>query len=277
MKQNKLFLPALLVIVAILAYSQLRSASQDNAAKANPTETTATPASQTCDTITSVLPLEGKPEQILKRSSYTVSYNSSTLIPNYVTWTLHAGDDNGPAERPSNNAWHEDKELTLPRPTNADYAKSGWDRGHMCPAGDRKYSQDALYETFMFANACPQNHRLNSSDWNEIELACRRWANKFGALRIVSGPILFKKKHATIGANKVVVPEAFFKVVLCLGDSPKGIGFVCRNEAEGNHTKDYYVHSIADVERITGYTFFPYLPSDIKDNVKGRANIEDWE
>ena len=67
-------------------------------------------------------------------------------------------------------------------------------------------------------------------------MSCRRWAEKYGDIYIVCGPILFSQEHETIGPNKIVVPEAFFKVVLCLNGKPKGIGFICRN-TDGDRRK----------------------------------------
>jgi len=145
----------------------------------------------------------------------------------------------------------------------------------MCPAGDNKWDAEAMYETFLMTNMCPQNARLNSGDWNEIEMACRRWARKYGEVFIVCGPILMNRQHATIGKNRVVVPEAFFKVVLCLNGEPKGIGFVCRN-TDGNRPKDLYVNTIAQVERITGLRFFQNLDLEVAEQVKSVADLDAW-
>lgn len=220
------------------------------------------------------LPLNNKSEQILFRKGYTVSYNNDNKIPNWVAWHLTAEHASGQIRRP-NNAWHEDMQVPVPRATISDYKGSGWSRGHMCPAGDNKWDSDAMYESFLFTNCCPQDANLNSGDWNQIEMACRRWAEQYGDIYIVCGPILFNRKHETIGPNKVVVPEAFFKVVLCLKGSPKGIGFIRRN-SDTSRRKDLYVNSIKEVERITGITFFPLLPKEISDAVKSKANLKDW-
>lgn len=222
------------------------------------------------------LPLKNTPEQILYRNYYVTSYNKDTRMPNWVAWHLSPNHTEGQVKRPG-NAWHEDTEVPTPRATAADYKGSGWTRGHMCPAGDNKWDSDAMYNSFLFTNCCPQNANLNSGTWNQIEMSTRRWAERWGDLYIVCGPILFKQKHQTIGKNKVVVPEAFFKVIVCLNKKhPKGIGFICRN-TDGNRKKDLYVNSIKQVERITGMTFFPHLPKDLADKVKNDADIEDWE
>ena len=127
-----------------------------------------------------------------------------------------------------------------------------------------------MYESFLLTNVCPQHANLNSGVWNQIEISCRQWAAKYGDLYIVCGPIYFNQEHDTIGYNRVVVPEAFFKVVLCLNDKPKGIGFICRN-TDGNKKKDLYVHSINQIERITGYTFFPHLSPSVTELVKAKV------
>lgn len=215
------------------------------------------------------------PSQILRRTSYITSYNKETKLPNWVAWHLTAEHATGFVPRPQ-NAWREDEEVPRPRATYYDYKGSGWTRGHMCPAGDNKWSSYAMYDTFLFTNCCPQNGNLNSGDWNQIEMSCRRWAEKYGDIYIVCGPVLFRQEHERIGENRVVVPEAFFKVVICLNGKPKGIGFICRNTS-GGRNRDFYVNSIRQVERITGITFFPYLPKEIDIPVKDEVDLEAWD
>lgn len=217
---------------------------------------------------------KGTPEQILKRTGYVASYNKTTLLPNWVAWHLTAERTEGSAKR-SGVDFAEDTEVPEPRATDWDYYNSGYDRGHMCPAADNKWSKKAMEESFLFTNMCPQNGNLNRGDWNEMEMACRKWAKKYGDLYIVCGPILYKGKHKTIGENKVVVPEAFFKVVLRTGDDPQAIGFIYKNTS-GNRPKDSYVNTVDEVERITGIDFFPSLPDDVEKNVEATADIANW-
>lgn len=217
---------------------------------------------------------EGTPEQILKRTGYVTSYNRTTLLPNWVAWHLTAERTEGSAKR-SDVDFAEDNEVPEPRATDWDYYNSGYDRGHMCPAADNKWSKKAMEESFFFTNMCPQNSNLNRGDWNEMEMACRKWAKKYGGIYIVCGPILYKGKHKTIGKNKVVVPEAFFKVVLRTGDDPQAIGFIYKNTS-GNRPKDSYVNTVDEVERITGIDFFPSLPDDVENKVEATADIANW-
>lgn len=217
---------------------------------------------------------KGTPEQILERTGYVASYNKTNLLPNWVAWHLTAERTEGSAKR-SGVDFAEDTEVPEPRATDWDYYNSGYDRGHMCPAADNKWSKKAMEESFLFTNMCPQNGNLNRGDWNEMEMACRKWAKKYGDLYIVCGPILYKGKHKTIGNNKVVVPEAFFKVVLRTGDNPQAIGFIYKNTS-GNRPKDSYVNTVDEVERITGIDFFPSLPDDVEKKVEAECDLGLW-
>lgn len=210
----------------------------------------------------------------LDRTAYSLLYNKETKLPVWVAWELTGYHTDGPYGR-SGIKFAEDTAVPSPRATNMDYVQSGYDRGHMCPSGDNKWSEKAQLESFMYTNCCPQLHNLNAGDWNELEGKCRAWAKKYGNIYIVCGPLLLNKQHKTIGKNKVVVPEAFYKVVLCLQGKPKGIGFIYRNEV-GDHKMSSYVNTIDDVERITGIDFFPSLPDDVETAVEATANLEDW-
>lgn len=219
--------------------------------------------------------LSGRPEQILKREGYTASYNKDLKIPNWVAWHLTASHAAGKYKR-AGVKFHEDEEVAEPRVVDWDYARSGYDRGHMCPSGDNKWSERAQEQSFLFTNMCPQDHGLNIGDWNEMENQCRRWAKDYGDIYIVCGPILYKGKHKTIGKDKVVVPEAFFKVVLCMKGVPKAIGFIYKNE-DGNRPKGDYVNTVDQVERITGIDFFTSLPDNIEKKVEAEADLNDWK
>lgn len=218
-------------------------------------------------------PLIGVPEIIIKKKAYIVSYNSDNKIPNWVAWHLTGEHTDGPIGR--SNIFYEDDEVPIPRATNDDYKGSGWSRGHMCPAGDNKWDIEAMNQSFSLINICPQDANLNSGLWNSIEIDCRNWANRFQDIYIVCGPVFYRQEHEIIGNNEVYVPEAFFKVVLCLNGTPKGMGFVVKNTT-GTKKKDLYYNSIDQVERITGIDFFPALPDDIEEVIESKLDMDLW-
>ncbi len=219
-------------------------------------------------------PLTNRPEKILHRTGYTTSYNAKNKIPNWVAWEL---TPSRLVERESRtNDFLPDPDLPEKKAvTTQDYKGAGMDRGHMCPAGDNKWKRKAMIESFYMTNICPQNHNLNRGDWKELEEKCRDWARKEGKIYIVCGPILYQTKHKTIGKHKVVVPNAFFKVILAMGKHPKAIGFIYKNTS-GNKPLDFYVNTVDEVERITGIDFFPALPDEIENVVEASYNLRDW-
>lgn len=211
--------------------------------------------------------MSGVPEVILKRTGYIVSYNTKTNIPNWVAWHLTKEHTSGSVER-HHEVFHEDTDAPTPRVTDEDYFNSGFDRGHMCPAGDNKWDRKAMNETFLFTNICPQVHALNEGAWNDLELACRRWARKYGDVYIVCGPILDDSQHRTIGRRRVVVPERFFKVVLAMDGKPKAIGFIYDNNGRNSEKMFSHATTVDEVERLTGIDFFPQLDDKIEDVVE---------
>lgn len=220
-------------------------------------------------------PLQGVSERILHRQTFTVSFNASRNVPNWVAWEL---TPEKLVERESrSNKFLPDPDLSESQAvTTQDYSGSGWDRGHMCPAADNRWHWRAMQESFYMTNICPQHHELNRGDWRELEEACRRWAEETGSIYICCGPIFYSRgPHRAIGReHRIDVPDAFFKVVLCSASQPPhGIGFLYKNTA-GNHPLDSYVNTIDQVERITGIDFFPALPDEIENKVESVAAVD---
>lgn len=220
----------------------------------------------------SLLMQEGREGQVLHRKGYVACYDAGMRIPLWVAWQLTAEKACGKVKRTDDFAEDEDVD---DGPRLADYRGSGWSRGHMCPAGDNSWDKTAMSQSFLLTNMCPQNARLNNGDWKELEEKCRKWAKKYGEIYIVCGPLLYNRRHATIGNGRVTVPEAFYKVVLCLKGKPKAIGFIYKN-GEGDRPMGDYVNTVDEVERMTGIDFFPALDDDTEDAVEAEASLEDW-
>ena len=212
-------------------------------------------------------PLRDRPEQILYKKGFIVSYNQESKSPNWVAWHLTEAHTKGPHQR-KQEIFQEDTDVKAPRATNNDYYNSRYDRGHMCPAGDNKWDKQAMSESFMFTNICPQIHALNEGPWNDLEMACRRWAQKYGDIYIVCGPLLSDGLHRTIGKRRVVVPERFFKVILCMQDKPKAIGFIYENNSHNSNKMFSHATTIDEIERLTGIDFFPSLEDKIENVVE---------
>lgn len=209
---------------------------------------------------------------VMKRKAYTISYNERTKQPNWVAWLLTADHVDGPYSRDVTD-FHEDEDVPAPRATLEDYKGSGYDRGHHCPAGDNKWDFDAMCESFLLSNMSPQNKRLNSGRWNQIEQAVRRLAAREDSIYIINGPIV-RGGMGSIGRNGVTVPVGFFKVVASLRGEPWGAAFVCSNDADNPSTEDCLT-TIHKVEEMTGITFFPELDSLTAVRVKSGWRLKD--
>lgn len=219
-------------------------------------------------------PLNDRPEQILRRTGFTVSYNKELRLPNWVAWHLTANHTGGPYSR-NGIAFQEDEDVPKPRADTYDYQRSGYDRGHMCPSGDNKWSGEAQRQCFLLTNICPQGHKLNSGDWRVLEEQCRTWAGDYGDIYIACGPMLSGSKHKRIGKHKVTVPDGFYKVVLTLKPNPRALGFVFSNTDDDQDFRQRVV-SVDKVEALTGIDFFASLDDKLENKVEATANIDEW-
>ncbi len=204
--------------------------------------------------------------QLLQRTGYTLSYDADRKTPQWVAWELTREETQGTGER--TNKFLPDPDVRGAKAYHKDYSNSGYDRGHMAPAGDMKWNKKAMEESFYLSNICPQNGNLNKGDWNDLEELCRKWAKKYGNVYISCGPIYESKHPKRIGANKVAVPDAFFKVVLLYTEERmQALGFLFPNES-GHKALRKYLVSVDYVEKHTDIDFFPALPDNIEERLE---------
>lgn len=204
--------------------------------------------------------------QIIRHTGYTVSYDADFKTPQWVAWTLTADRAQGSA--PRYDKFMPDPEVRGAKAYTKDYSNSGYDRGHMAPAGDMKWSETAMRESFYMTNVCPQNRNLNRGDWKDLEELERDWAVRYGSVSIAAGPIYTSRYPERIGANKVAVPDAFFKVLLVgYPKAPKAYGFIFKNEA-GSRPLTYYQLTVDEVEAATGMDFFPSVPESVQNKIE---------
>lgn len=205
----------------------------------------------------------------------TVDFNPELHIPNWVSWELTASETDGTVKRARN--FKQDADVpgcALPQ----DYARSGYDRGHMAPAGDMKWDYDAMQETFFLTNICPQAKSLNTGAWKKLEEKCRQRAQADSAIIIVCGPVLTGDAPIKeyIGKTRVAVPKRFFKVVLSpYREEPCGIGFVMPNEYVKGGMQQCAV-PIDSVEALTGLDFFSSLPDEVEEKVESECKFDQW-
>lgn len=229
-----------------------------------------TPSSKDLEIPTLLTPRQ---QQIIRHTGYTVSYNKDTKLPNWVSYELTRAETKGKEKR--SNRFIADPLVKGAIATNADYTRSGYDKGHMAPAADMKWSPVAMNESFYFSNMCPQHPQLNRRGWKKLEDKIRDWAVVDSAIIIICGPVI-KKQPKTIGKNKVVVPQQFFKVILSPFVKPmRAIGFLFNNEQSVDPLSAYVV-TVDSIERLTNMDFFSLLPDEIENKIEAEANYFQW-
>ncbi|WP_375446739.1 DNA/RNA non-specific endonuclease [uncultured Fibrella sp.] len=223
-----------------------------------------------------ILPSGHTDAELIRHDGYTLRYDDDLKNPVWVAYPLLAYEITGDAER--------DNERFMPDPTvdggtalPTDYVKSGYDRGHQAPAGDFKFSQQLMKQSFLMSNISPQAPQFNRGIWKSLEEQIRAWALRDGGLYVVTGPVL-RAGLPTIGrANEVAVPDSFYKVVLYCrkGASPeiRMIGFLLNNEPSSEPLTSFVV-PVSTIERATGLRFFDKMPDDLERRLKNQSRSQ---
>lgn len=203
--------------------------------------------------------------QIIKHDYYTLSYNEKYEQAEWVAYELKKEYlKNNDFKRPY---FIEDPKVTTGSADWRNYKKSGYDKGHLCPAGDMEFDEKAYNDTFYTSNISPQKHDFNSGIWNRIEQKTRYWAGKYNDIYVVTGGVL-KDSDKKIGTEEVSVPKYFYKIILAKsGKENKAIAFLVPNENSDESIYDFVV-PIETIEKMTGIDFFPNLK-----NLKSSQNF----
>ena len=221
------------------------------------------------------LPALSGDDHIVVHEAYTSSYNTTTLIPNWVAYELTKEETYGDNER-GDRMFCMDPDLGTRQAKREDYYNSGWTKGHMIPASDVRWSSTGMDETFYFTNVCPQDEALNAGDWEYLERQVRRWAREFGSVYVVTGPIVGTGRYGKIGERDVTVPDAFFKAVACtVGGRRQAIAFVMGNDDSRYYLADCAM-SVDEVEKMTGFDFFPALDDKVENAIEAAYSLKDW-
>jgi endonuclease G len=222
-------------------------------------------------------------DYLLERPQYSLSYNAKTRTPNWVCWCLRKSDV-GHAKR---GPFEPDPLLPggFARVTSHVYDNSGFDRGHMCPAKDRSGTQHDGDTTFYMTNVVPQSPASNQKGWEHLESYCRELTQHGHVLYIACGPHGVggtgkdgAKEEIGKGRVEVTVPAKVWKVILVLpeGAEPtrrtRVIAIIMPNDQSVDYDWAKYRVSVADVEKLTGFKFFPAVPKDVARELKSRVD-----
>ncbi|XP_060679444.1 nuclease EXOG, mitochondrial-like [Hemiscyllium ocellatum] len=207
-------------------------------------------------------------------TNHVSSYDQAKRTPRWVLEHITKEKLQGEADRKHCKFKPDPNIPLLFSAMNEDYLRSGWSRGHMAPAGDNKFSTQAMAETFYLSNIVPQNYENNAGFWNRLEMYCRELTQRYENVWVISGPLTLpvtgtdgKKSvsYQVIGKNEVAVPTHLYKIILIQkGKGPSELlalgAFVVPNSPIGfDHQLSEYQLDLQDLERMSGITFFPAL------------------
>jgi endonuclease G len=212
--------------------------------------------------------------QVVKHFGYSLAYNEVCEQAAWVAYSLTKQETNGTIERGDN--FTIDPKVTTGSASKADYLKSGYDRGHLAPAADMRWSKQAMDESFYFSNMSPQLPAFNRGVWKRLEDKMRDWAMIYDSILIVTGPVL-NSSLTKIGTNEVCVPMYYYKVVLDFKrEKSKAIGFVLPNNGSKDDLRNFAI-SIDSVEQLTGIDFYYQLTDSFESQLESKICLECWE
>lgn len=223
---------------------------------------------------------------LMEKTQYAMSYHRDNGRPNWVSWHLATSwlgttprqDDFRPdTSLPA--GWYQVK--------STDFSGSGYDRGHMCPSGDRTKTVADNSSTFLMTNMIAQAPTNNQQTWANLESYCRSLANAGNELYIISGG---QGTSGFIAGGRVAVPTNTWKVIMVLPSGTNDVArvsgstrliavFVPNNNNVSSDWRQYRV-SVDTVESLTGYDFFSNVPVSIQSQIESIVDnqlIEDWE
>ena len=210
---------------------------------------------------------------IIHHDHYSLSYSEAYEQAEWVAYPLkrsHLTDDM--RDRPD---FIEDPKVKSKSADWRNYRGSGYDRGHLCPAGDRRFSELAYKETFYTSNISPQLSEFNAGVWNDLEKQVRIWAKNYGEITVITGGVL-EPGLRTIGQEDVAVPNWYYKVV-CRGaeEDFKVIAFLIPHHTLFN-SYDSYMVPVDSVEDAAELDFFVEMPDEFAKRAESRINRADW-
>jgi endonuclease G len=211
--------------------------------------------------------------QIIKHTFYTLSYNEKYEQAEWVAYELKKSyRRNNHFQRPF---FVEDPKVTTGSADWRNYKNSGYDKGHLCPAGDMDFDLEAYNDTFFTSNISPQIHDFNDGVWNRLEQKVRYWSVKYDGIYVVTGGVL-QNSLETIGKENVSVPKYFYKSLLTnSGKNIKMIAFLVPNEPSDKPLYDFVV-SVDSIEKLTGIDFFPKLDDKIEAKLESSHDYKSW-
>ena len=212
-------------------------------------------------------------DQIIYHTYYFLSYSEEDEQAEWVAYKLTSENIDGDISRTDN--FRADNNIKTGSAQKSDYYKSGYDRGHLAPAGSMKINYKSMSESFFMSNMSPQKPGFNRGIWKKLEAKVRSFTEINDSVFVVSGPIL-DNPLGSIGGNEVTIPRAYYKTLLGYKNGKaKGIAFIMPHESSSNDIS-YFAVSIDSVEEITNIDFYQKIDKKIQDEFEKNDDMTLW-
>ena len=227
---------------------------------------------------------------LIVKPEYTLSYNSETSTPNWVSWHL-SNIWIGQAERQDDFRADADIPSEWYRVTGSSYRSSGFDRGHICPSADRTFSTLHNSSTFVMSNIVPQSPDSNRGPWADLESYCRNLVFSLNQeLYIIAG--VYGKggtgsngRRQSIDSRRITVPKSLWKVIVVLDKGENDLFRINSNtrviavdipNRQGILSDDWFEYktTVDDIEEKTGFDLLSNLPSGLQEILESQIDEE---
>ena len=275
-KLLKRLLPVGLLLLLFVAQRYLSNSEREAETEA-PSASVSQEAEAEVGEVSLPMAPSSKSDILIEHEGFSLLFDTQTMCPRWVAWELTAEETRGRVSRQGVNFKEDEAVPEQYQVASWDYNGGQYGRGHMCPAGDMKWSQQAMQDCHYMTNVCPQTAELNKNWWEHLERACRQWARQEGSVWIVCGPVFsdspkrFGKKH------RVAVPKGFYKVVLSLKEGrEKALGFYYTNDDAPQPMEDA-VRSVDEIEKLMDIDFFSSLPDEQEGRLEAMTDLRAWD
>ena len=215
-------------------------------------------------------------DTVLSYMGFDLGYNEQFEQAAWVAYVLTREEtESGEVERTED--FRADTSVRTGSATPADYRGSGFDRGHLAPAGDMTWDEEAMSQSFLMTNMSPQRPGFNRGVWRRLETAVRNWAAEKDSIYVITGP-LFSPSDSLIGENGVGVPGHYFKVLVDLSPPDyEMIAFLLPNDSSSDDLLQFAI-SVDSLEQYSGYDFFASAPDqEVVEWLEGHVYPEHWQ
>lgn len=227
----------------------------------------------------SYFPISYQKLEVVKHKAFVLGYSEPH---EQAAWTFHELTKESTYGNASRDglSFMPDKKVSTFSALSTDYTRSGYDRGHLVPAGDFKCCQDLLADTFWVSNIIPQDPDCNRNMWNTMEQQIRNWVRRKKRFYVFTGPVLEAGLPKIGKYNRISIPKYMFKILVIPNENnPENTevkAFLIPNRPDLGHNFTLYKTSVDEIERVTGLDFLASLPDDVENKIEANISTIRW-